>query len=81
MTLNYLGECCNQINIQSDGPASALQSNFMGDYEKSGNDTNIYQNIMDGSKFIFKDSDGLWGVCTKCQCILLKSLLPILFLY
>ena len=79
MTLNSLGECCTPINIQSDGLASAVQSVVMGDYEKSGNDTNIYHNILDSGAFIFKGSNGRWKVCTKYQCILLKSLIPILF--
>lgn len=76
--LIYLGECCNQINIQSDGPSSLWDTSF-GDYEKNGNDSNVYHNMMGWTTFIFKSSDGLWTVCTKYQCILLKSLIPILF--
>ena len=66
MTLNYLGECCNQVNIQSDGSASVYHDTRMGDYEKFGNDSNIYYNVMGNGQFIFKDpNDGLWMVCTK----------------
>ena len=78
MTLNYLGECCTQISIQSDGPASVGQQR-LGDYEKSGNDTNIYHNILSGVHFIFKTPNGRWMVCIKYRCILLESLIPILF--
>ena len=65
MTLNNLGECCNHVNIQSDGPASEAQYIYMGDYEKIGNDSNVYKNIMDGSRFLYKGSLGYWKVCTN----------------
>ena len=75
MTLNRLGECCNQINIQSDGPASVHQSNTLGDYRKYGNDSNVYKNIIDSSdEFLYKDSVGDWVVCTNCQYRLLQNL-------
>ena len=66
----YLGECCKQLHIQSDGPASVYHS--LGDYEQNGNDSTIYTNIMGTGEFLFKASDGLWMVCTKCQCSLFK---------
>ena len=66
-----LGECCNQISIQSDGPASVHQHS-MSDYEKNGNDSNVYRNMMGSGNFIFKALDGHWMVCTNCQCSLLQ---------
>ena len=68
----YLGECCKQVIIQSDGPASVDQFPGMGDYKQNGNDSTIYTNIMGSGQFLFKASNGLWMVCTKCQCSLLK---------
>ena len=65
MTLNNSGECCNHVNIQSDGPASETQFNFMGDYEKIGNDSNVYKNIMDSDTFLYQNSLGYWRVCTN----------------
>ena len=65
MTVNNLGECCNHVNIQSDGPASEVQHYEMGDYEKIGNDSNVYKNIMDSSIFLFKGSHGYWMVSTN----------------
>ena len=74
-TLNYLGECCNQVNIQSDGPASVDQRLFLGDYKKYGNDSDVYKNIMDNNgKFLYKYSNGHWWVCTNCQYSLLQNL-------
>ena len=75
MTLNHLGECCNQVNIQSEGPAAVYRWNAMGDYEKYGNDSDVYKNIMgnDGS-FLYKDLDGHWRVGTNCQYSLLQNL-------
>ena len=64
MTLNNLGECCNHVNIQSDGPASAHRWNSMGDYEKIGNDSNVYKNIMGSGPFLYF-RDGYWMVCTN----------------
>ena len=72
MTLNHLGECCNQVIIQSDGPASVDWFWDMGDYEKVGNESNVYKNIMDSGGFLFMDSDRHWMVCTNCQCSLLQ---------
>ena len=66
MTVNNLGECCNHVNIQSDGPASEFQYHFMGDYEKIGNDSNVYKNIMDTGRFLYKD--GYRMVCTNYYC-------------
>ena len=73
--INHLGECCNHVNIQSDGPASEVQYKFMGDYEKIGNDSNVYKNIMYSDGFlyryvhksiIFDNSTYIyWRVCTK----------------
>ena len=65
MTLNNLGECCNHVNIQSDGPASESQSDSMGDYEKIGNDSNVYKNIMGSDVFLYMASPGYWLVCTN----------------
>ena len=65
MTLNNLDECCNHVNIQSDGPASEVQYHIMGDYEKIGNDSNVYKNIMDTDRFLYKGSFGYWMVCTN----------------
>ena len=72
MTLTHLGECCNEVNIQSDGPASGDQDNHLGDYKKYGNDSNVYRNIMNSERFLFKASDGSWRVCTKYQCSLMQ---------
>ena len=75
MTVNHLGECCNQINIQSDGPASVHQDTRLGDYRRYGNDSNVYKNIMDNDgEFLYKDSEGHWVVCTNCQYSLLQNL-------
>ena len=65
MTLTHLGECCNQVNIQSDGAASVDQPLFMGDYEKNGN---VYRNIMNSDQFLYTDLAGYWMVCNNCQC-------------
>ena len=66
MTPNNLGECCNHVNIQSDGAASEVQYHVMGDYEKIGNDSNVYKNIMvSGGRFLFQVSLGYWKVCTN----------------
>ena len=70
INLNNLGECCNHVNIQSDGPASVHKLSILGDYEKNGNDSNVYRNVMGSGEFLFKDSDGQWMVCTNCQCSL-----------
>ena len=68
MTLNNLGECCNQVNIQSDGPASVYQDSSLGDFKKYGTDSNVYINIMDSDNFMYKARDGRWKVCTKHKC-------------
>ena len=68
MTLNNLGECCNHVNIQSDGPASEVQKDIMGDYEKIGNDSNVFKNIMGSGEFLYKGPSGYWMVCTNYQC-------------
>ena len=73
MTLNCVGECCDQYNIQSDGPASMIAWPAMGDYAKNGN--YVYKNILDSSTFLFRDSNRNWLVCSNCQCILLHNLL------
>ena len=66
MTLNNLGECCNHVNIHSDGPASDVQPQFMGDYEKIGNNSNVYKNIINRDGFfLYKDPLGYWMVCTN----------------
>ena len=62
MTLTHIDECCNQIKIQSDGPASVGQPDMMGDYEKEGN---VYRNIMNSVQFFYKDSNGRWMVCEQ----------------
>ena len=69
MILNRLGKCCNQINIQSDGPASVYQSDVMGDYERNGNDSNTYKNMNSGL-FLYKDGHK-WMVCNNCKFSLL----------
>ena len=80
MTLNHLGACCNQVNIQSDGPASVAQWKRLGDYKKYENDSNVYKNIMDNDgQFLYKASTGHWMVCTNCQCTLLQNLAYINF--
>ena len=71
MTLTHLDECCNQVNIQSDGPASVHQSGFLGDYQKYGNDSNVYINILDSDKFLYRASSGRWKVRTNYQCSLM----------
>ena len=65
MTLNNLGECCNHVNIQSAGPALEVQWGSWGDYEKIGNDSNVYKNIMDTGRFLYTGSSGYWMVCTN----------------
>ena len=62
MTVNNSGECCNHVNIQSDGLASYHR---MGDYELIGNNSNVYKNIMDSGSFLYKGSNGYWMVCTN----------------
>ena len=76
MTLTHLGECCNQVNIQSDGPASLGQRHLLGDYKKYGNDSNVYKNIMDkNGEYLYKlTSSGHWRVCTNCQYRLLQNI-------
>ena len=75
MALNHLGECCNQVNIQSDGTASVLKWDKLGDYKKYGNDSNVYKNIMFSTgKYLYKNSDGYWMVCTNWQYRLLQNL-------
>ena len=68
MTL-IIGECCNHVNIQSDGPASLRQTAGMGDYKKFGNVSNVYKNIIDNyGMFLYKDiHSGDWKVCINCQ--------------
>ena len=74
MSLNHLGECCNQVTIQSDGPASVDQPNMLGDYKKYGNDSNVYKNIVGNyGRFLYKVSDGYWVVCTNCKYSLLQN--------
>ena len=72
MTYNNLGQCCNYVNIQSDSPASEVQHYFMGDYEKIGNDSNVYKSVMDSGFFLHKSPsvDGVsrWMVCTNYLC-------------
>ena len=65
MILDNVGECCNEINIQSDGPASEERVLRLGDYEKYGNNSNVYKNIMDTGIFLYKNSRGYWMVCTN----------------
>jgi hypothetical protein len=76
MTLRHLGECCNEVNIQSDDPASVLKWDKLGDYKKYGNDSNVYKNIMDSTveKYLYKNSNGDWVVCTNWQYRLLQNL-------
>ena len=74
MTLNHLGECCNQVNIQSDGLASVYQHTRLGDYIQYGNDSIVYKRIMDSTgEYLYKHSDGHWRVCTNCQYSLLQN--------
>ena len=54
MTLHDLGDCCNQVNIQSGGPASVDQQVKMGDYKMYGNDSSAYKNIMDSDEWMYK---------------------------
>ena len=69
--LNHLGECCNQVNIQNDGPKSGIGVwGSFGDYEKIGNGSTVYENIMVDGYFLYKDSDGDWVVRKNCQCTL-----------
>ena len=80
MILNHLGDCCNQIRIYSDGLALEAKESFLGDYERSEMDTDIYQNKMDSSLSLFKASNGLWMVCSISQCSIMNSLVLIIFL-
>ena len=77
MTLNHVGDCCNEVNIQSDGPSSIDPSisHNLGDYIKYENDNNVYKNIMNSDGiFLYRDSIGHWTVCTNCQYSLLQDL-------
>ena len=67
MALYHLGKCCNHVNIQSDGPASVYQENYLGDYTKYGNTSNAYRSIMGSDSFLYKHSDGDWVVGINCQ--------------
>ena len=79
MSLNHLGECCNQVNIQSEGPAAVHQDIIMGDYKRYGNDRIVYKNIVDSTgEYLYKDVDGDWVVCTNCQYRLLLNLVILL---
>ena len=40
---------------------------LIGDYEKNGNDINVYKNTMGNGRFLFKHAaNGYWMVCTNC---------------
>ena len=57
------------------------QGSTLGDYQKYGNDSNVYKNIMDNNgQFLYKYSDGHWRVCTNYQYSLLQNR-AILFLF
>ena len=78
MPINHLGECCNQINIQSDGPTKGFRE--IGYYEQNGINRNVYKSIFDTGYSLFKDSnDGRWRVCLNLKCSLLQYLITMLF--
>ena len=59
MTLNCLGVCCDQFNIQSNGPAAM----YLGDFVKDKQNDHWIRDGLDF--FLFKDPEGDWVVCTN----------------